>query len=464
MNHATVTVSQKFGIFVYNAEALIREALLILSVTLSKATSEVKTQLGNSYEKIKIKYENSANGASYFMEMFTKTQVFHKHLSQEELEEFLTKYEGKLFKNCVERTENEEITILANKKGKITRLSKKIESSPLKSNQKIQTFTSNPGKLTDSTKVKGSVPSNSMGSVPSNTMRTVPLNKKGTDLSNFYFLKNQHLNVLPSPKKNYILQEGRPVPFLILLGIMNSQGKVIASRYDKFRQINRFLEFIDDILPAVTKNKAPDDFIRIADFGCGKSYLTFAVHYFLTQIKKIPCKIEGLDLKEEVINYCNQITQKLRLENLIFHTGNIADYQGKENPDTIITLHACDTATDFALKYAVSRNAKAILSVPCCQHQVNQQLKKSKDIPEEFLSLLKWGIIGEKFSSLVTDVCRGQWLESQGYKVQMLEFIDEAQTPKNILIRAVKNENKKITKSEKPQLIEKLKINPEIWK
>ena len=437
---------------------------MILSVTLSKATSEVKTQLGNSYEKIKIKYENSANGASYFMEMFTKTQVFHKHLSQEELEEFLTKYEGKLFKNCVERTENEEITILANKKGKITRLSKKIESSLLKSNQKIQTFTSNPGKFTDSTKVKGSAPSNTMGSVPLNIKGTVPLNKKGTDLSNLDFLKNQHLNIFPSSKKNYILQEGRPVPFLILLGIMNSQGKVIASRYDKFRQINRFLEFIDDILPAVTKNKAPDDFIRIADFGCGKSYLTFAVHYFLTQIKKIPCKIEGLDLKEEVINYCNQITQKLGLENLIFHTGNIADYQGKENPDIIITLHACDTATDFALKYAVSRNAKAILSVPCCQHQVNQQLKKSKDIPEEFLSLLKWGIIGEKFSSLVTDVCRGQWLESQGYKVQMLEFIDEALTPKNLLIRAVKNENKKITKSEKPQLIEKLKINPEIWK
>ena len=381
---------------------------MILSVTLSKATSEVKTQLGNSYEKIKIKYENSANGASYFMEMFTKTQVFHKHLSQEELEEFLTKYEGKLFKNCVERTENEEITILANKKGKITRLSKKIESRPLKSNQKIQTFTSNPGEFTDSTKVKGTVPSNTMGSVPLNIKGTVPLNKKGTDLSNLDSLKNQHLNVLPSSKKNYILQEGRPVPFLILLGIMNSQGKVIASRYDKFRQINRFLEFIDDILPAVTKNKAPDDFIRIADFGCGKSYLTFAVHYFLTQIKKIPCKIEGLDLKEEVINYCNQITQKLGLENLIFHTGNIADYQGKENPDIIITLHACDTATDFALKYAVSRNAKAILSVPCCQHQVNQQLKKSKDIPEKFLSLLKWGIIGEKFSSLVTDVCRGQ--------------------------------------------------------
>ena len=378
---------------------------MILSVTLSKATSEVKTQLGNSYEKIKIKYENSANGASYFMEMFTKTQVFHKHLSQEELEEFLTKYEGKLFKNCVERTENEEITILANKKGKITRLSKKIESRPLKSNQKIQTFTSNPGEFTDSTKVKGTVPSNTMGTVPSNTMGTVPsntmgsvpLNKKGTDLSNLDSLKNQHLKILPSPKKNYILQEGRPVPFLILLGIMNSQGKVIASRYDKFRQINRFLEFIDDILPAVTKNKAPDDFIRIADFGCGKSYLTFAVHYFLTQIKKIPCKIEGLDLKEEVINYCNQITQKLGLENLIFHTGNIADYRGKENPDIIITLHACDTATDFALKYAVSRNAKAILSVPCCQHQVNQQLKKSKDIPEEFLSLLKWELLEKNF-------------------------------------------------------------------
>ncbi|MCR4742503.1 MAG: SAM-dependent methyltransferase [Treponema sp.] len=410
---------------------------MILSVTLSKANSNVENELGNSYEKIKIKYENSAKGSSYFMEMFTKTQVFHKHLNEEELKEFLEKCEGKLFKNCVERREDEEITILANKKGKITRLSRKIESKAASNKNNIQTFTSNPGKS------------------PS---------IKGTDPSNLDFLKSQHLNVLPQAKKNYILQEGNPIAFLVLLGIMNSQGKVIASRYDKFRQINRFLEFIDDILPIVIKDKAPGDFIRIADFGCGKSYLTFAVHYFLTQIKKLPCKIEGLDLKEEVINYCNQITEKLGLENLIFHTGNIADYQGKENPDIIITLHACDTATDFALKYAVSRQTKVILSVPCCQHQVNQQLKKAKDLPQEFQPLLKWGIIQEKFASLLTDACRGQWLENQGYKVQMLEFIDESQTPKNILIRAIKNTQKDNSKAQKPELIEKLKIQPEIWK
>ena len=393
---------------------------MLISVTLSKPNSNVEEELGKAFEKIKIKIENSARGTGYFAEMFTKTQVFHQHFTEAQLQDFLEKHAGKTFKNCVERSASSEITIMANKKGKITRLER-----PLPQNQK--------------------------SSASSNSLKILPAAKK----------------------KNYLLPEGNPVPFLVLLGLMNSDGKVIKSKYDKFRQINRFLEFVDDILQPVLelKQKAgdePDSPVRIADFGCGKSYLTFAVHYLLTQIKGISCQIEGLDLKEDVIKYCNDITNKLGLKNLIFHTGNISDYSGKDNPDIVITLHACDTATDFALEYAVERGAKAILSVPCCQHQINQELGKQKtdNLPQAFEPLLKWGIIREKFSSLVTDALRGQWLENQGYKVQMLEFIDMEHTPKNILIRAIKSdgEKKKMQDLEKPELLQALNINPQIWK
>lgn len=382
---------------------------MILSATLSKPSNKVESLLGKSYEKIKIKIENSASGTSYFAEMFTKTQVFHQHFQEEELNSFLKNNTGTTFKNCVVRTENEEITYLTNKKGKVSEIRKPIKSADIKNSA-------------------------------------------------------SNLKILPAAKKkNYLLQEGIPVPFLMLLGVMTSDGKVINSRYDKFRQINRFLEFINDILPEFNNLNRP---IRIADFGCGKSYLTFAVHYFLTEIKKIPCQIEGLDLKENVIDYCNDMAIKLGLENLVFHTGNIADYSGKDAPDVVITLHACDTATDYALQYAVEKNAKVILSVPCCQHQINQQLQKlpKESIPEEFAPLLKWGIIQEKFSSLVTDALRGEWLETQGYNVQMLEFIDEEHTPKNILIRAVKKVNSEKNSNGIPELGKALSVNPEIFK
>lgn len=382
---------------------------MIISVTLSKPVSNIEEIFEKPYEKIKIKVENSSGKTKYFAEMFTKTQVFHKHFTEEELDTFLEQHAGTTFRNCIERTETQEITIMANKKGKITKL--------------VHNF--------------------------NQQKYSIPLGNNNN-------------------QKKYLISEGKPVPFLVLLGIMNSDGKIIAAKYDKFKQINRFLEFINDVIPEVQniKKKLNEDSpIRIADFGCGKSYLTFAVHYFLTEIKHIPCQIEGLDLKEDVIKYCNEITEKLSLQNLSFHIGNIADYSGKQSPDIVITLHACDKATDYALKYAVERNAKAILSVPCCQHQINQQLSTNitelaKDVPD-FSSLLKWGLIREKFSSLITDSLRGEWLEQQGYKVQMLEFIDIEHTPKNILIRAV-NKNT-LKKSEIPTIIERLKITPEIW-
>lgn len=388
---------------------------MTISVTLSKPTGDVEKLLGRAYQKIKIRAVNAADGASYQAEMFTKTQVFHRKFSESELEDFLKANSGITFKNVVTRTDTEEITLLTNKKGKTTELRKKLTSS-----------------------------------VDSTGSTTSPL------------------KILPAKKKNYLLPEGRPVPFLVLLGIMNDEGKVISSRYDKFRQINRFLEFIDDILPEFTDKTAAGKPLRIADFGCGKSYLTFAVHYYLTEIRHIPCEIEGLDLKEEVITYCNEMAKKLNLQNLIFHTGNIADYSGQHNPDIVITLHACDTATDYALKYAVERGTRAILSVPCCQHQINTQLQKqdkatASEIPPEFTPLLKWGIIREKFSSLVTDALRGEWLEQQDYKVQMLEFIDTEHTPKNILIRAVKKSTGKDTTNKLPALSAALKVMPEIF-
>ena len=244
----------------------------------------------------------------------------------------------------------------------------------------------------------------------------------------------------------------------------------MASRYSKFRQINRFLEFVDDVLPYVISEGEP---VRVADFGCGKSYLTFAVHYFLTEIKKVPCQIEGLDLKQDVIDFCNQTATKLGLKNLNFRVGNISDYSGDSDPDIVMTLHACDTATDFALQYAVGRNAKAILSVPCCQHQINTQITnnrkgkiKQPDSPLE--PILKHGLLREKFSSLLTDALRAEWLEAQGYKVRLLEFIDEEHTPKNILIRAVKKavvpEATRRAAVPCPQILDDLNIKQELWK
>ena len=391
---------------------------MIYSVSFSKPASTVEEILGKPYKKIKIRLDTASSlEAKYFCEMFTEKQVFHKKMTEAEVAGFIGNHAGITFKNAVLRTDEKEITYLANKKGKITKLEKTLKSE----------------NVSKSTGFGGSV-----------TERLLSAGKK----------------------KNYLIREGNPVPFLVMTGVMTAEGKVISSKYDKFRQINRFLEFINDVLPEVMKNKEDGEPVRIADFGCGKSYLTFAVHYLLSEIRNVPCEIEGLDLKKDVIDYCNKIASDLKLEGIRFSTGNISEYSGEKAPDIVITLHACDTATDFALKYAVSKNAKAILSVPCCQHEVNTQLqKKENPVKDDALfPLLKWGIIREKFSSLVTDVLRGEYLENQGYSVQMLEFIDMEHTPKNILIRAVKRKNEIEKDSEKNVLADALGVNPEILK
>ena len=234
--------------------------------------------------------------------------------------------------------------------------------------------------------------------------------------------------------KKYILQEGTAVPFLQDLGVMTSEGKIVRTKFDKFRQINRFLEFIEDVLPQLDKNKE----ITILDFGCGKSYLTFAMYYYLHEMKRYDVRIIGLDLKTDVIRHCNELSEKYGYNKLKFLEGNIADYTGVNEVDMVVTLHACNTATDFALDKAVGWNAKVILSVPCCQHELNGQIQNDLLAP-----ILKYGLIKERMAALITDAMRAEYLEGQGYDVQILEFIDMEHTPKNILIRAVKTGKKK---------------------
>ena len=230
-------------------------------------------------------------------------------------------------------------------------------------------------------------------------------------------------------KKRYILEEGIPVPFLVDLGVMTPEGRVVNARFDKFRQINRFLEFIEDVLPELPRDRE----LTVLDFGCGKSYLTFAMYYYLHELKGYEIRIIGLDLKSEVIRKCNELSERYGYEKLRFLEGNIADYTGEERADMVVTLHACDTATDYALYRAVGWDAKVILSVPCCQHELNGQIKS------ELLSpVLGYGLIKERMAALVTDALRARYLEREGYQVQILEFIDMEHTPKNILIRAVK--------------------------
>ncbi len=230
-------------------------------------------------------------------------------------------------------------------------------------------------------------------------------------------------------QKQYILQEGQKIPFLIDLGIMNLEGKVVRAKYDKFRQINKYLEFIKDIIPRLPKERT----IRIIDFGCGKSYLTFAMYYYLHDMQKLPIEVIGLDLKEDVIRYCNELAERYGFEHLHFEMGDIAKFDGADSVDMVVTLHACDTATDYAIEKAIKWGAEVIFTVPCCQHEVNKQ------ISSEFLKpILKYGLLKERMSALITDAIRANLLESMGYETQVLEFIDMEHTPKNVLIRATK--------------------------
>lgn len=310
------------------------------------------------------------------LESFSKTQAFHENLEPEAAVERIVDY-MKEFKQMQMATKDTDYTILVSKKGKVTIQKKAVKTSR---NVKIQAH---------------------------------------------------------NRSKKYILQEGMKVPFLQDLGVMTQDGKIVRTRFDKFRQINRFLEFIEDILPQLDKDRE----ITILDFGCGKSYLTFAMYYYLHELKQYDIRIIGLDLKSEVIAHCNALSKEYGYEKLTFLEGDIADYEGVNEVDMVVTLHACDTATDYALAKAVGWNAKVILSVPCCQHELNSQIEN-----EVLAPIMKYGLLKERFAALVTDGLRAEYLESMGYDTQVLEFIDMEHTPKNILLRAVKSKEKHIKK------------------
>lgn len=254
---------------------------------------------------------------------------------------------------------------------------------------------------------------------------TVKKKRQGTDVKQADLSHNR--------KKHYLLEEGVHVPFLEDLGVMTKEGKIVKSKFDKFRQINRFLEFIEDILPELPAGRE----IKILDFGCGKSYLTFAMYYYLHELKKKDVCMIGLDLKKDVITRCNELAVKYGYEKLKFLEGNIADYTGEDKVDMVVTLHACDTATDFALAKAVGWEASVILSVPCCQHELNAQIQNTVLSP-----VMNYGILKERFAAIVTDALRAEYLKKEGYDTQILEFIDMEHTPKNLLIRAVKTGKK----------------------
>lgn len=236
-------------------------------------------------------------------------------------------------------------------------------------------------------------------------------------------------------QKQYFINEGDDVPALVDLGIFTRDGKIVASMYDKFKQINKFIEIIDDTLKTYNRHE-----ITVLDFGCGKSYLTFLVYYYFVKLRNIKAKIIGYDLKKDVVEHCNQIASKYGYDGLEFVVSDVKkDALFKGKIDMVISLHACDTATDYALNFAINNGVKHIFSVPCCQHEINLSIKKAGD----FDILLKDGLIKERFSALLTDAIRTEILRAKGYSVDVIEFVDFAHSPKNIMLRATKNSTQK---------------------
>ena len=326
--------------------------------------------------------------------LYKGTQVFHENLAKMDMQTRIVGYLEQLFRQGTFVSDKLDATVLVSKKGKMTvRVRRKREAE-------------------DTNKAEGQM-------IPSEKL---PAQDRLAALS--------HNRI-----KRYILADGMPADFLVGLGVQTPEGKVIKSKYDKFRQINRYLEFIEDVLEELPRDRT----IRIIDFGCGKSYLTFAMYYYLHEMQGRAVQITGLDLKTDVIKRCNELAGKLNYDRLHFERGDISTYEEAGIVDMVVSLHACDKATDYALEKAVRWGAQVILAVPCCQHELNSQIRC-----EVLQPVLKYGLIKERMAALLTDALRANLLEQQGYETQILEFIDMEHTPKNILIRAVRKNSSNI--------------------
>lgn len=348
------------------------------------------------YNKISVNLKETNKGRFYQIEKFTDKQVFHENIDVESVNKKVYECLNGAYKQLSAWSDNYTYDMKISKKGKVF------------------------------------------------------LGKKKSD--NSKVVKKGH-----NKEKNYILKEGMIIEPLIDLGVFTKEGKVINSKYDKYKQINRFIEIIDD---EIKKNDYKE--LTILDFGCGKSYLTFVLYYYFVKIKNINVKMIGLDLKEDVIKKCNEIAQRYKYDNLHFELGDINGFKYNNKVDMVITLHACDTATDYALYNAIKWNSKMIFSVPCCQHEFNSQMKA-----DELSILTKYGIVQERIAALMTDSVRANLLECAGYKTQLLEFIDISHSPKNILIRASKSnvskEKREKSLKEVNNLIETFNFNPTLF-
>ena len=355
-----------------------------------------KVKKDEKYNKIAINLKENNKNKFYQIEKFTDKQVFHENIKINEISDKVSELIFGNYKQMTAWSNNEIFDLKISKKGKIF------------------------------------------------------LGKKKND--NSKIVAKGH-----NKEKNYILKEGMIIEPLIDLGVFTKEGKVFNSKYDKYKQINRFIEIIDY---EIKKNNYNE--LTILDFGCGKSYLTFVLYYYFVKIKNINVKMIGLDLKEDVIKKCNDIAKRYNYENLHFELGDINGFKYNNKVDMVITLHACDTATDYALYNAIKWNSKMIFSVPCCQHEFNSQMKAN-----ELSILTKYGIVQERVAALMTDSVRANLLECMGYKTQLLEFIDIAHSPKNILIRASKNniskEKKEKSLNEVNNLIRTFNFNPTLY-
>lgn len=349
------------------------------------------------FRKVEIRMIESKQGIRYQIEKFTAKQAFHINIEETDLQSSLRTYFGKEYLQCSAWTEQWKYQAKISKKGKL--------------------------------------------------------------------LQNRHRNTQSAElrqgnnkQKNYCIPEGTPIPPLVDMGIFTKEGKVVQSKYDKYRQINRFLEIVEDV-----RKELPEGRIHIIDFGCGKSYLTFLLYYYLVEVKHMDVTITGLDLKESVIRKCQEIADKYQYRNLHFEVGDIQGYQTSEPVNMVVSLHACDTATDYALYHAVRWNADVILSVPCCQHELNQQMQ-----PGVLPILSRYGILKERSAALMTDAIRGNLLEVCGYRTQVMEFIDMEHSPKNLLIRAVRGtaseEKKQTMLKEAEALMNAFELHPTFYR